>query len=279
MDNTSKDNKNKKMVFFLAKLLLLRKVRGKIFINFLPVGHTHEDVDALFAQISYMLTIHGALTIPDLTYLIESCRQQRPHVETIDSVVDFWRWISEMGIPTDLHGLANSRSYELSLASAGHVLLRAKPNMSDSVECFSRPIVIMPAVPSPLPPIVFALPFPLNITTLSGMVMTLQSRLSPIARLWWQQYLEGLDAKLQLACPECTLLKQQERDIVIHQKDSNSVKTRKRGERERLAHGLIDHHSRSPTCVRQVPLPFWLLSADLKSSSVASTTSTSTVPA
>ncbi len=36
----------------------------KIELGFLMVGHTHEDIDALFGRISMWLRKHDALTVP-----------------------------------------------------------------------------------------------------------------------------------------------------------------------------------------------------------------------
>ena len=47
LDNASGDNKNR-WVFAFCSLLVLKGVFREIMINFLIVGHTHEDIDALF---------------------------------------------------------------------------------------------------------------------------------------------------------------------------------------------------------------------------------------
>ena len=47
LDNASRDNKNR-WVFAFCSLLIYKGIFREIYINFLIVGHTHEDIDALF---------------------------------------------------------------------------------------------------------------------------------------------------------------------------------------------------------------------------------------
>lgn len=63
-DNGS-DNKNKAL-FQMCELLVRLGVFKKIKFSFLPVGHTHEDVDACFGAGSHMLHRSNALTLEEL---------------------------------------------------------------------------------------------------------------------------------------------------------------------------------------------------------------------
>ena len=49
LDNASGNNKNR-WVFAFCSLLVYRAIFCKIYINFLIIGHTHEDTDALFGR-------------------------------------------------------------------------------------------------------------------------------------------------------------------------------------------------------------------------------------
>ncbi|KAL3698380.1 hypothetical protein R1sor_012456 [Riccia sorocarpa] len=51
MDNPAKDNKNVHVLAFCSELVI-RGVFETVEVNFLMVGHTHEDVDALFSKVS-----------------------------------------------------------------------------------------------------------------------------------------------------------------------------------------------------------------------------------
>jgi hypothetical protein len=66
--DNAKDNKNKAL-YALCELLVKLGVFRKIKISFLPVGHTHEDVDANFGCGSHQLHRHDAFTLADVAKL------------------------------------------------------------------------------------------------------------------------------------------------------------------------------------------------------------------
>ena len=59
LDNTTKQNKGRFLFTFLAMLLhdgIFKEIEG----SFLPVGHTHEDIDQFFSRMSVYLRSHNA---------------------------------------------------------------------------------------------------------------------------------------------------------------------------------------------------------------------------
>ena len=54
LDNTTKQNKGRWLMAFLA-LLVEAGTFTKIIVSFLPVGHTHEDIDQFFSRIAMLL--------------------------------------------------------------------------------------------------------------------------------------------------------------------------------------------------------------------------------
>ena len=65
LDNCSGDNKNR-WVFAFCSLLVYKGIFREIYINFLIVGHTHEDIDAPFGRWSNKLKTNDYPTIPRL---------------------------------------------------------------------------------------------------------------------------------------------------------------------------------------------------------------------
>ena len=65
LDNASWDNKNQ-FVFAFCLLLMYHGVFQEVYINFLIVGHTHDDIDALFGRWSYKLKGKDYQMLPSL---------------------------------------------------------------------------------------------------------------------------------------------------------------------------------------------------------------------
>src|SRR5450759_4357477 len=65
LDNALGDNKNRYMFAYLS-LLTARQVFEEIIVGFLIVGHTHEDVDAMFGHFSEALKHSPVYTLSTL---------------------------------------------------------------------------------------------------------------------------------------------------------------------------------------------------------------------
>lgn len=65
LDNCGKENKCNNFFAFLGLLVEL-KVFQEVFVNFLPVGHTHSDIDQKYSVYSHRLGSVDAYTIPQL---------------------------------------------------------------------------------------------------------------------------------------------------------------------------------------------------------------------
>jgi hypothetical protein len=63
LDNCWKDNKSR-YVFCFWSLLVAKSIFEEVFVSFLLVGHTHEDIDATFGRWSMKLHKNDYLTLP-----------------------------------------------------------------------------------------------------------------------------------------------------------------------------------------------------------------------
>ena len=63
MDNATSDNKNR-YVFCFWSLLVAKKIFPEVYVNFMIVDHTHDDIDALFGRWSMKLKKENFPTIP-----------------------------------------------------------------------------------------------------------------------------------------------------------------------------------------------------------------------
>ena len=63
LDNACSDNKNR-YTFCFFSLLVANGVFREVYMNFMLVGHTHKDIDALFGLWSMRLQKHDYPTMP-----------------------------------------------------------------------------------------------------------------------------------------------------------------------------------------------------------------------
>ena len=63
MDNVTGDNKNR-FVFYFWSLLVANGIFREVYVNFMLVRHTHDDIDALFGRWSMLLKKDNFPTIP-----------------------------------------------------------------------------------------------------------------------------------------------------------------------------------------------------------------------
>lgn len=66
------ENKNWHILCLLCALVEWRCFK-EINLNFLMVGHTHEDIDQLFSRLSVALSKHDAATLPEMMEVFSGC--------------------------------------------------------------------------------------------------------------------------------------------------------------------------------------------------------------
>jgi hypothetical protein len=96
LDNTSKQCKSQYMLGWLGYLIHTDQVRH-IVLSFLPVGHTHEDIDQIFSRLSVYLSSHDALNMKQLHDAIRRSYQTkegaRANCSFWDRCANFSDWI------------------------------------------------------------------------------------------------------------------------------------------------------------------------------------------
>lgn len=65
LDNTGRQNKSKYLFAYLGWLVQTGQAM-EVYVSFLPVGHTHEDIDQLFSRLSEYLRKHDAHDLPSM---------------------------------------------------------------------------------------------------------------------------------------------------------------------------------------------------------------------
>ncbi|KAL3691305.1 hypothetical protein R1sor_004956 [Riccia sorocarpa] len=92
MDNSAKDNKNHRVFAFCSELVI-RGVFEIVEVNFLMVGHTHEDVDALFSKVSARTINKDVLTL--LVLMAEVWESEAMHSLLLEEVADYKTYANE----------------------------------------------------------------------------------------------------------------------------------------------------------------------------------------
>jgi hypothetical protein len=95
MDNCWRENKNKYVLSYLSNLVQC-DVFKHIYINFMAVGHTHNDVDQLFSVLSKYFDGATAITIEDIHDIISnamgsSCMK----IEHVSTFPDYSGWVNK----------------------------------------------------------------------------------------------------------------------------------------------------------------------------------------
>jgi hypothetical protein len=107
MDNCTRENKNKYVLGYLS-WLVERGIFESIELSFLPVGHTHEDIDQMFSRIAVYLRGHNAFHQYDLAKAVKAAYTQNngvcPEVGEIHSVANISGWLNSCKILDSIHG-------------------------------------------------------------------------------------------------------------------------------------------------------------------------------
>uniref|UniRef100_A9U683 Predicted protein n=1 Tax=Physcomitrium patens TaxID=3218 RepID=A9U683_PHYPA len=92
MDNATRENKNR-YVFAFWSLLVAKRIFREVYVNFMIVGHIHDDIDALFGRWSMLLKKEYFPTIPALmkSFMDVESIPTIPHL--IEEVPDFKNFI------------------------------------------------------------------------------------------------------------------------------------------------------------------------------------------
>ncbi|KAL3676114.1 hypothetical protein R1sor_026062 [Riccia sorocarpa] len=94
MDNSAKDNKNQHVLAFCSELVI-RGVFEIVEVNFLMVGHTHEDVDALFSKVIARTINKDVLTLPALMVEVWGSEAMHPVPMLLEEVADYKTYANE----------------------------------------------------------------------------------------------------------------------------------------------------------------------------------------
>ncbi|XP_064397846.1 uncharacterized protein LOC135344551 [Halichondria panicea] len=184
LDNTAKENKNKFFLGFCA-LLVERKIFTKVRVNFLPVGHTHEDIDQLFSRISKQLTLKGAESLPDLQKQITQSSTPTPTVEVLNTISDVRSWLEPCIDGLNGHSLPHCFKFFL---EDGKAVMYFRHWSSDAWCNADVAVKLLLEIPCGIPNRVHLSDNKIDLPRLHIDIPKFYSWISDDARIWWEQF-------------------------------------------------------------------------------------------
>ncbi|GBG61252.1 hypothetical protein CBR_g19784 [Chara braunii] len=120
LDNTSRENKSKYVLAYLVYLVHM-KVFEKIKLNFLLVGHTHDNIDQMFNCFSRALAHRDAYDLPALETVIRQSytKYAGVHVERVFEVYDWKAYVKDHLAP--LHDISFNQHFCIQRNADGSV--------------------------------------------------------------------------------------------------------------------------------------------------------------
>ena len=91
------ENKNKWMISYLS-LLIEIGMFDLIKMRFLPIGHTHEDIDQAFSRIDVHLNRHDAIDMDEFVHAVRESfikDGKNPEVSIIGAAFDFKNFLKD----------------------------------------------------------------------------------------------------------------------------------------------------------------------------------------
>jgi len=88
MDNCTRENKNRYTLGYLESLVSWG-VFVEVHASFLPLGHTHSDIDQLFSRTATRLHTHSAVTLSDLHDELRHSYTPTPTVNHVRTLANF----------------------------------------------------------------------------------------------------------------------------------------------------------------------------------------------
>jgi hypothetical protein len=135
LDNTTKQNKGQYLFGFLG-LLVAMGIFKKVLLAFLPVGHTHEDIDQAFSRLSVYLRQHNAFTRAGMgqavlrSYTFEGAEPEVRHWDTVANMSDYLKdyMSKDNEMQSSTTGLVKYRHFKFSLMD-GVPVVQCRPKM------------------------------------------------------------------------------------------------------------------------------------------------------
>ncbi len=131
VDNCTKENKNR-FLFSYIECLIRWRLFDEVVVSFLPVGHTHEDIDQTFSRTSDRLRCNDAITLNDLHAELRTVYNDKTSVVSMNNVINWSGLCETEKCLTNLKNFSKFRYFKFSRpASSDSILCMIKVNTTD----------------------------------------------------------------------------------------------------------------------------------------------------
>ncbi len=257
LDNTTRENKNQNVVSLCAALVE-KGIFDKVRISFLPVGHTHEDIDQMFSRFAAALRIRDVYTPSEFAEVIKESFTPTPVVVPDPTIPDFGTWFVSFSW-NNWHGITSYRCFKLwrhhetqhAVVQARKRMVTAGPHERSIGKKWAPPggqRVFQDAVPDDnCVKLVVAKKLSYDVLTKMVDRLVAKNLLTDAHQDEWVEYLAVFQSEDDAVCPECSTF----RDVMTlngnFKRDSKEEKRRK-NQLHRDAKKALKVHQTEPSC-------------------------------
>jgi len=113
LDNCIRENKNRFLFAYLESLVHWG-VFDDVIVGFLPVGHTHEDIDQSFSRTAERLRTNDAVTLSDLHHQLSQTYNEHTQVTDMKHTINWSGLCEEQGCLNPINSFSQYRYFHLS---------------------------------------------------------------------------------------------------------------------------------------------------------------------
>ncbi|KXJ18305.1 hypothetical protein AC249_AIPGENE23463 [Exaiptasia diaphana] len=201
MDNCYRECKNKYVMAFASYLVEIELFK-EVYVSYLMVGHTHEDVDQFFSRISLKLRSNNVWTLPQLHNTIRSSYNPVPESCDVKVMFDISGWLKKHIVrPLKNHVYPHAFKYYLDQKDGKAKMLYknwADDNMWENADDPDQILVSSPTgIPDLLRPRLGGSKQEVDLADLKSKVDSSSARMSDADLQWWETFLsdEGQEAE------------------------------------------------------------------------------------
>ena len=268
LDNAPATNKNN-LVFSFCSLLVERREFAQVYINFMPVGHTHNELDGAFGVLTKQLNLKPVYCLSDLMNICGNFMStasdnerrfwRKPEVEFIERVVDAREYLLPLSIP--IHDFKfESFSFLIMLKQrrdetkllVPHIFFKSRMSAPNWGPTHGEEMSVLK--PCTLPR---WQPFrPLDIKGLEKTATYIESRCPGPVASEWRQMIANERKRQEDSCQECIQYSMKIREFLTSSKFSEDLNKKNKAQSNHWR-SLLDEHRKTCKYAEIVDHPFW----------------------